>query len=93
MLFRILFFINAIAAAVAAFFFVLGILDGSVSSFNAGLWLALLAAFAGILFGGYQLDKSGRRRAAIALLAILAIPMVLFGLFMAIVMVAPPRWN
>lgn len=32
--------------AVAAVFFVIGLGDGSVSSFNPGLWLILLAAMA-----------------------------------------------
>ena len=44
--FRILFGIDALAAAVVAFFFVWGLSDGSVSAFNILLWLALLGGVA-----------------------------------------------
>ena len=40
--FRILFGIDALAAAVVLFFFIWGLSDGTVSDFNILLWLALL---------------------------------------------------
>ncbi len=93
MFFWILFGIDAIAAAVVIYFFVWGLMDGSVSSFNIVMWLGLLAAVAAILGGGWLLDRSGRRGAANAVLAILAVPAFLFGLFVVGAIVLQPRWN
>lgn len=91
--YRILFGIDLIAAAVIVYFFVIGLADGSVSSFNMGLWLAILAGTAAILGGGWALKARGQRNAAIAVLALLAIPALLFGLFMLLLIVTQPRWN
>ncbi len=38
------FVMAALVAAIAVAFFVIGLVDGSVSSFNITLWLGLLAA-------------------------------------------------
>lgn len=92
-IFRFLFGIDLAAAAVIVYFFFIGLADGSVSSFNMGLWLAILAGVAAILGGGWQLNKIGRRGAAIAVLSILAVPALLFGLFMLMIVITQPRWN
>jgi hypothetical protein len=44
MLFRLLWAIDALVAAILAYFFFVGIADGSVSSFNIGLWLLIAVA-------------------------------------------------
>jgi hypothetical protein len=89
----ILFGIDLIAAAVLLYFFIIGIGDGSVSSFNMGLWLAMLGGVAAILGGGWMLQAKGHRGAAIGVLLILAIPAFLFGLFLLAVIILQPRWN
>ena len=93
LLFRILFGIDVLAAAVIVYFFFVGLADGSVSSFNGGLWFAILAALAAIIGGGWLLNANGKRGPAIALLLVLAIPAVIFGLFMLLVIITNPRWN
>ena len=93
MLFWILFGIDAIAAAVVIYFFIVGLMDGSVSSFNIALWMGLLATLTTILGGGWFLQRSGKRGAASAWLAILAAPAFLFGLFVLGLIVLQPRWN
>ena len=90
---RLLFAIDALAAAVILYFFAVGIADGSVSSFNIGLWLGILGALAVILGGGAALNAKGRRKAATALLLVLAIPAALYGLFFLLIIVFQPRWN
>jgi hypothetical protein len=92
-LFRILLAIDAAVALVALYFFFIGLGDGSVSSFNIGLWLALLGGIAAVLGGGWALNAKGQRRAALGVLAILALPGLLFGLFILMVLVLQPRWN
>ena len=91
--FWIVFGIDVAAALVAVYFFVVGLGDGSVSSFNMTLWLALLGGIAGILGGGWALNAKGHRAAAIGLLAILGVPAFLFGLFLLIIAIAQPNWR
>ena len=93
MLVRTLLGVDLLVALVVVYFFVIGLADGSVSSFNMNLWLGLLAAVAGTTGGGWLLNANGRRGAAIAVLSILAVPGVLYGLFVLLVIVAQPRWN
>jgi hypothetical protein len=90
---RILLAIDIAVAMVILYFFFIGLADGTVSSFNAGLWLTILVALAAILGGGAALNASGRRGAAIAVLLILAIPGFLYGLFVLALIVLQPRWN
>jgi hypothetical protein len=93
MLFWALFGIDVAVALVVAYFFVIGLLDGSVSSFNITLWLALISGVAVVLFGGWWLRAVGRPRAANGVLALLAVPGFLFGLFVLLLIIAQPRWN
>ncbi len=92
-LFRFLFVVDALALLVALIFFVIGLGDGSVSSFNMGLWLALLGGMAAILAGSVGLNSGGQRGLAVALLAILAVPALLAVLFLLLVLILQPRWN
>ncbi len=91
--FWIVFGIDVIAALATFYFFIVGLGDGSVSSFNMGLWLAILAGVVAILGGGWVLNGKGRRRAAIGVLSILGIPSVLFGLFMLLIVITQPNWH
>jgi hypothetical protein len=91
--FRILLAIDTLAALVIVYFFIVGIVDGSVSSFNITLWLGILAIVAAVLGGGWMLNKSGQRAAGNVVLAVLAIPGILFGVFMLVVIIAQPNWH
>jgi hypothetical protein len=93
MLVRVLLAIDVCVALVVVYFFFVGLADGSVSSFNAGLWFAILAGLAAVLGGGWALHANGRRGAAIAVLAVLAIPGLLFGLFVLALVIAQPDWK
>lgn len=90
---RILFAFDALVALVVVYFFLIGLADGSVSSFNMELWLGLLAATAAVLFGGWMLQANGKRGAAIAVLLILFVPGLLYLLFILLVVITQPRWN
>jgi hypothetical protein len=85
--------IDAAIAAVAVYFFFVGLADGSVSSFNMGLWLAILLGLGGILGGSVWLKAAGRRGLAMVLLLVLAVPGLLCGLFFLALLIAAPRWN
>jgi MFS family permease len=81
------------ALAVALYFFVVGRANGSVSSFNIVIWLALLAIVIGVPLGGWRLNLTGRRKAATALLAVVAVPAIAGTLFALLIVVTQPRWN
>ena len=85
--------VDAAALLIALYFFFIGLTDGSVSSFNGGLWLALLGAIVAILLAGVALNAKGQRGMALGVLAILAVPALLAALFFAVLIVANPRWN
>lgn len=90
---RILLGIDALAALVVVHFFFVGLADGSVSSFNGGLWFGIIAAIAAIVGGGWALQAKGRRGLAAAVLLILAAPAVVYALFIALILITQPHWN
>ena len=92
-LFGILCGIDALIAAIFFYFFVWGMADGTVSAFNIGLWMAILAGIATILGAGVALRANGRHVAASLVLAVLAAPGLLFGLFFLVLIVASPSWK
>lgn len=92
-LYKAFFVCSALTCAVGVWFFLVGLGDGSISSFNMGLWLTLLAVLGFSLGGGYTLHANGRHRAAIAALAITAIPGIIGAFFILLLIVFQPRWN
>lgn len=92
-IFWILWSVNAAIAAIVLLFFFAGLADGSVSSFNIGLWLAILAAGFIILVG--SLFLRGRGHAVLALLMVIpaAAAGILYALFIILVIVSGERWN
>jgi hypothetical protein len=91
--FRILFGIDVAIAAVALWFFSVGLNDGSVSSFNMYLWMEMLGCIAAVLAGGLLLKAAGRNHLAKAVLMLLALPGVGYVLFFLILIISNPRWN
>jgi hypothetical protein len=92
-LYRLFLGVAAAVALTAFYFFFVGLADGSVSSFNITLWLGLLAGVGAVLGGGLALNAKGLRGAATGVLAILAIPGLVAGLFILALIAFQPRWN
>jgi hypothetical protein len=92
-MFRLLLAWDGLIGLVLLYFFAVGLADGSVSAFNLGLWLGMLAAVAGILGGAWALHRAGKRRTALALLWLLAAPGLAYALFIGLILVTNPRWN
>ena len=84
---------DALIAAVVVFFFLWGLSDGTVSSFNIALWLGILAALAAVVIGSLALRSSGRMKAAVLLLLGLAVPGVLVALFFGALIVLNPDYK
>ena len=85
--------IDAVIAAIVVFFFLWGLADGSVSTFNMGLWMLMLGGVAMVMAGSLWLRSIGRPGLGTALALVLAIPGVLVGLFFLVLIVGNPRWN
>jgi hypothetical protein len=92
-IFWIFWTLDAIEAAIVVGFFVIGLGDGSVSSFNGGLWAIVLLVLAAILGGSLALRAAGQKILAIILLLVLLLPSILYGLFVLTFMVGHPRFN
>ena len=93
MLFRVLWWFDALIAGIVIYFFLVGLADGSVSSFNAGIWTALLLGVAGVMIGSRALRAGGQHKLALLVLLLLAVPGMLAALFLLLVLTTNPRWN
>ena len=92
-LFRILVAIDALAAAVILYFFLEGLREGSVSSENAAIWLALLLWPAATLGSAFLLRAQGRLRAATLALLLLAGPALLLALLLLMFLILRPDFR
>jgi hypothetical protein len=93
MKFWILWGFDALVACVVLYFFVVGLWDGSVRAFNIGLWMAVLLAVGAVLVGSILLKYGGFTVAAWILMAFMALPSLLFGLFFLVLILLHPKWN
>jgi hypothetical protein len=92
-LFWIFWGIDAIVASIVLYFFFIGLADGTVSTVNGHLWLGMLAALAAILGGSLWLKSHDLLGYAKILAGILAIPGIIAGIFLLIILIAKPKWN
>lgn len=90
---RILLGFDALIALVVFAFFFVGLGDGTVSSFNILIWIAMVGGVLAVVGGGLILAMQGQRGAAIGVLLILAIPGALALFFLLMVLILQPRWN
>ena len=93
MKFWILWGFDAVVSLVILYFFLAGLADGSVSSFNIGLWLVILLVVGAVMFGSLALRSAGRVGLAVALLLVIALPGLLFVLFFGALILTNPHWN
>ena len=102
-LFWVCWSLDALICLIIAVFFVLGLIDGSVSSFNIGIWIAIFAAVGVVIGGGFWLKTLGFPVLATVLLLVLAIPSLLCVVFIVLLVATgagaappgcpvPPSW-
>jgi len=91
--YRLFLAVDVAALLLALYFFFIGIRDGSVSSFNIILWLALLGGAIAIIGAGYTLKARGQARTATGVLTLLGLPVLLAGLFALSLLIFQPNWN
>ena len=92
-LFGILLAINLAAALVAFGFFVVGLADGSVTTFNILIWGAMLGVLFSVPMAAWLLRVRGQARLASAVLVPLAGVAVLGGLALAVLVISAPDWR
>jgi len=92
-LFSLLAAIDALIVTIAVGFFLIGLGDGSVSSDNIGLWIGILAGLGAFFGGGLWLRRLGHRRLGTLLLLVLAVPGLLYGVFIVVLLVSDTPWN
>ncbi len=91
--FWILWSFDAIIALIITYFLIIGIFDGSVSSQNIRLWLAIMAGLLIIMGGSLWLKSHDKMAMAKTLLYVLAIPGLVYALFLLLMIFGKPRWN
>jgi hypothetical protein len=92
-LFGTLFAINIAAAMVAFAFFIIGLADGTVTTFNILIWAAMLGVLFSLPFAGWLLRVRGLRRMATIVLLPMGVVTVLGALVTVVMIVNPPRWQ
>jgi hypothetical protein len=84
--FWILFGIDVVIALVTLYFLLDGLGDGSGSSFNGGIWLLMIVGVLGVPASAYLVRTMGNIVGATVIAALLAIPGILFGGLMLLMM-------
>jgi hypothetical protein len=92
MMFRVLWIIDALASAIVLIFFFVGLVDGSVSSFNMDIWIGILALLAVVLVGSLKLKAMGHPALSKLLLLIIAIPAGIYLLFLLLFISSGEKW-
>ena len=92
-IFRILWVIAAIVSLIVFFFFITGLADGTVNERNMMLWIGILLICAVSLLGGPWLRHHQYPVLGLIVTAVVAVPSLLFGLFMLIAILSGSRWN
>ena len=91
--FWFLWFIDAVVAAVALYFFFSLAAGGRVGSFNILPWMAILAALAAVIGGSVWLRSVGQQLVAIVVLLALAIPAALVVLLFLLLLILHPNFH
>lgn len=84
---------DLVIAIVVLYFFFTGLGDGSITSRNIAIWVLMLAATAIVVVGGWWLHSIHRYLLANTILWILALPGLMFLLYLLIVIIGKPKWN
>lgn len=92
-LFKILWVIDLVAAGIIIWFFIAGLADGSVTYRNIKLWLFLLLAAGCIVWISRLLKNQGHDKLAMLAVLILALPAIVYGLFVLLMATNNGRWN
>lgn len=92
-IYRVFLAVASVVALLIVIFFFWGLADGSVSSFNFAIWFVALVIALAVPIFGIQVARHGHHFAAIFVLGILALPGLVYGLFVLLVVGSGTSWN
>jgi hypothetical protein len=92
-MFGMLFAINVAAAMVALAFFIIGLGDGTVTSFNILIWAAMLGVLFSMPWAAWGVRLRGRARLGTLLLLPVAVPAVAAGALILVMIAGSPDWR
>ncbi len=85
--------VAGVVDAVIVLFFLWGVADGSISSFNIEIWLVALTLTVVVPVAGVSLANRGHYIAATLVLGLLALPGILSALFILLFIGSGTTWN
>lgn len=92
-MFGILFAINVAAGLAALAFFIIGLGDGTVTSFNILIWAAMLGVLFSMPWAAWLMRLRGRERLGTLLLLPVALPALAAGAMVLVMIVSPPDFR
>ena len=85
--------LDAVTTLIVLYFFVVGIGDNTINSWNAGIWMLLLGIIAVVMLGSIWLRTHHYNIPANLLLLVMLIPALLFLAYILIASLGGGRWN
>ncbi len=92
-LFKILWVIAALTTLVVLYFLFVGFADGTVNEKNIVLWLGIVGLCAAALAGSPWLRSHSHPALGMVLIAVVAVPALLFTLFFLVLILSGAKWN
>ena len=92
-LYKISLGIDALMGVIAVISYIVGVVDGSVTVDNSGMWMGIFAALMAIIGGGVWLKNAGHMMLGTLLLLVLAIPSFISGLFLFLFAISDTQWR
>lgn len=92
-LFGILFAINVAVSLGVLAYFIIGLGDGTVTSFNILIWGAMLGVVFSVPGAAWLMRVRGWTRLAVLLLLPLALLAFAVGVFVLVMIANPPNWR
>jgi hypothetical protein len=91
--FHIIQLLNVLASLIVVIYFFIGIMDGTVTGRNMGMWLILLLVIGAMIAGSMMLYKHEKFVLAWILAGILVLPTLLALIYVVMVVLGVVRWN
>jgi hypothetical protein len=90
-LFWILWSFVALMSLIPLYYFITGILDGSITLRNLSLWIIILLAIIAVLIGTHWLKTNERESLSLILLGVSAVPGLIVMSYLLVTLVTKPK--
>jgi len=93
LLFKFLWTIDALASLAVLYFFLADLRDGAIAGRNMNIWFIIIAVLTGIMLGSSWLKNHDYSMTAVLLLLVLAIPVLVYAIYILFALPGKQRWN